>query len=126
MPAAAAVYGWPGCTRLASVRRRRNRLRQRADRVREVHGVEQVEHLGAELDVAAAAEREVLREEEVHLLEVRPVDRVALEVAERAGLRRRERGRIQEQQAAVLDERDRRRESGRDGARCARRRRPAC
>src|SRR4029079_4734868 len=52
-------------------RRRRNRLRQRADRVGEVRRVEQVEHFPAELEITRAAEVEVLREEEVGLLEAR-------------------------------------------------------
>src|SRR5262249_4076861 len=86
-------------------RGRRNRLRQRADRVREVHGVEQVEYLAAELEIARAAGGEVLGEEEVGLMEARTVDRVALQVAERAWRRRGERRGVQEDHPAIGDER---------------------
>src|SRR4029453_2074109 len=62
----------------------RNRLWQRADRVREVHSVEEVEDLGPEFEVSRARKREVLRQHQVDLLEVGTVDRIALEIAERA------------------------------------------
>ena len=51
MPAAAGRVGLSGLHAVGfGQRRRRNRLRQRADRVREVHRVEQVEDLAAELE----------------------------------------------------------------------------
>src|SRR5256885_10757776 len=83
----------------------RQRVGERRHRVREVRRVEQVEYLGAELDVARAGHREVLRHNQIYLAEVRPVEQTALEVAERARRRRRERRRVEEEDAAALDDR---------------------
>src|SRR6185503_15947855 len=57
------------------------RIRQRRSWIREIVLVEQVEHFHAELRVARAVQREVLRDDEVDLCEPRSVQRAALQVA---------------------------------------------
>ena len=106
VPAAPAVYGCPGCTRLASVSAALgSAFGSVPTGIREVGDVEQVEDLGTQLDVRPCLTPICFETTEIDLPEARAVNLVALEVAERARLRRRERRRIEEQQPAVLDER---------------------
>src|SRR5262245_44292442 len=94
------------CSGLADAAVRQSQGESRTDTVvAEVRRVEKIEDFRSQLSTWAAAGADLLRNDEVHLLEVRTVDRIPFEIPERSRKWHRKRCRVQELATAIRDER---------------------